>query len=54
MSEPRTTMSLTTDEVRLLQRSLELAAGYANSERDERAIFELSAKIRREQTPHHR
>ncbi len=50
MTESSTTMSLSADEVRLLQRSLELAAGYADSERDQHAIFELSAKIRRAKT----
>ena len=35
--------------VLLLHKALELAAGYANTERDESAILELSARIRRAQ-----
>lgn len=42
--------TLTPADFRLLQRSLELAAGYANTERDEAAILELSARIRRAQS----
>ena len=41
------TAPLTTGELRLLHKALELAAGYANTERDESAILELSARIRR-------
>lgn len=43
------TAPLTTTETRLLHKSLELAAGYANNERDETAILELSARIRQAQ-----
>ncbi len=43
------TAPLTTGELRLLHKALELAAGYANTERDESAILELSARIRRAQ-----
>jgi hypothetical protein len=43
------TAPLTTGELRLLHQALELAAGYANNERDESAILELSARIRRAQ-----
>lgn len=39
-------LHLTAEETRLLQRALELAAGYANTEREEAAILELSAQIR--------
>ena len=42
--------TLTPADFRLLQRSLELAAGYANTERDEAAILDLSARIRRAQS----
>jgi len=40
------TAPLTTGELRLLHKALEIAAGYANTERDESAILELSARIR--------
>src|SRR3546814_9654763 len=43
------TAPLTTGELRLLHKALEIAAGYANTERDESAILELSARIRRAQ-----
>lgn len=39
-------LQLTTDETRLLQRALELAAGYANTEREEAAILELLTQVR--------
>lgn len=42
--------ALTPADFRLLQRSPELAAGYANTARDETASLELSARIRRAQT----
>lgn len=42
--------TLTPADHKLLQRSLEIAAGYANTEHDETAILDLSARIRHAQT----